>query len=113
MRDVSEQCVKLQAGIDQNLDKIRTKLLDKYDEAGQLLRKYNIMLELGQDKDSEAQGELTPTQLTSSEKARSKDSNLEKQIEGIERDRQHIDKRTTRLYSSIKKLCQDHYSWLR
>ena len=72
-----------------------------------------MMLELGQVKDSEAQGELTPTQLTSGEKARTKDSNLEKQIEGIEIDRHRIDQQTTKLYSSIKTLCQDHYSWLR
>ena len=80
-----------------------------------MLRKYNMMLELGQDKDPEAQGELTPTQLTSGEKTRSKDSatNLEKQIEGIEKDRAHINQQTNNFYSFINKLCHEHYGRLR
>ena len=47
VRDASEEFVKLQASIDQTLDKIRAKALDKSVEASQLLDKYTMMLKLG------------------------------------------------------------------
>lgn len=43
-RKTSKQFLKLQANIDQTIDKIRAKVLDKQDEANQLLSKYNMML---------------------------------------------------------------------
>ena len=47
VRDASEEFVKLQVNIEKTLDKIRGKVLDQSTEAGQLLEKYNVMLQLG------------------------------------------------------------------
>jgi hypothetical protein len=50
LRDTSEAIGKLQGGIDQTLDKIRTKVLDRTLEADQLLKKYTLMLKQGEHK---------------------------------------------------------------
>ena len=36
-----------------------------------------------------------------------------KQIEGIVKDNAHINSHTTKFYNLVKKLCQDHYGWIR
>ena len=63
LRHTSEDIGKLQSGIDQTLDKIRTKVLDRTLEADQLLEKYTLMLEQGRDKLRGAQMEVSLSEL--------------------------------------------------